>query len=158
MFTHSRKVIFFIMWSWTLTSDLDFRTSLDRVKVKPACQVKRHLVKKSYWLGTQTHRYTRPIALAGPLKSTVKCGTATKLRRFFVKLLWLVIIVVNALLALSTNWLVGYSINNDLYSVMIILWLVCDNVVSTVRFSLLKFVKFSFLFSLICYWFYHSSE
>jgi len=37
-------------------------------------------------------------------------------------------------------------INNDLYSVMIILWLVCDNVVSTVRFSLLKLVKFSFLF------------
>jgi len=35
---------------------------------------------------------------------------------------------------------------------------VCDNVVSTVRFSLLKLVKFSFLFSLICYWFYHSSE
>jgi len=29
---------------------------------------------------------------------------------------------------------------------MIILWLVCDNVVSTVRFSLLKLVKFSFLF------------
>jgi len=25
-------------------------------------------------------------------------------------------------------------------------------------FSLLKLVKFSFLFSLICYWFYHSSE
>jgi len=41
-----------------------------------------------------------------------------------------------------------FMINNDLYSVMIILWLVCDNVVSTVRFSLLKLVKFSFLFFL----------
>ena len=41
-----------------------------------------------------------------------------------------------------------FMINNDLYSVVIILWLVCDNVVSTVRFSVLKLVKFSFLFLL----------
>ena len=39
-----------------------------------------------------------------------------------------------------------FMINNDLYCVTIILWLVCDNVVSTARFSLLKLVKFSFLF------------
>ena len=39
-----------------------------------------------------------------------------------------------------------FMINNDLYCVIIILSLVCDNVVSTIRFSLLKLVKFSFLF------------
>jgi len=47
-----------------------------------------------------------------------------------------------------------FMINDDLYCVMIILWLVCDNVISTVRFYLFKLVKFSFLFSLICYWFF----
>jgi len=40
-------------------------------------------------------------------------------------------------------------INNDLYSVMTILWLVCDSVISTDRFSLLKLVKFSFPFFLL---------